>query len=230
MTTTQDELAELDRRRAIQQRLDEAAGLWTPFIKTFIITQRATGEEFDIREEGYIGCFANNRYTVMVRPMYREQSIISAGLEQPLWLSIRREDRAPVRSWRDMQRVKDEIAGPDREAVEIFPADARLVDTANQYHLWVMPPGTRVPFGFEERLVLDADTVVPDSPGGHVQHALVEAVPFIRERLSKHRAWMNGSLGTDFVGDERSELLEMERREAIIEELTLILTQLGGVQ
>jgi hypothetical protein len=70
-----------------------------------------------------------------------------------LHLSIRNLRREAVRDWRDLQRIKNEIAGPEREAVEIYPAESRLVDSSNQYHLWVLPEGERVPIGYEERLV-----------------------------------------------------------------------------
>lgn len=70
-------------------------------------------------------------------------------------LSIKRIDREPVHDWRDLQQIKNALCGPEREAVEIYPAESRKVDTANQYHLWVLPVGARVPFGFQTRLVTD---------------------------------------------------------------------------
>ncbi len=93
--------------------------------------------------------WTNDRYTVIVRPV--------DGQDGWLWLSVHRNDRRPVRDWRDLQRIKTEIAGPEREAVELYPAESRLVDTANQYHLWVAPDGVRFPFGYTERLLVDAD-------------------------------------------------------------------------
>lgn len=72
-------------------------------------------------------------------------------------LSIRRNDRKPVHDWRHFQRIKSEIAGPDVEAFELYPAEERLMDTANQYYLWCLPPGQRLPVGFETgRNVQDA--------------------------------------------------------------------------
>lgn len=73
-------------------------------------------------------------------------------------LSIKRLDKAPIKEWRDMQEIKNELVGPEWEAVELYPAESRLVDTANQYHLWVFigeGQDFRWPFGFNERLVLD---------------------------------------------------------------------------
>ena len=42
-------------------------------------------------------------------------------------------------SWPEMQRIKDEIAGPRATAVEVYPPRAEVVDDANMYHLWVLP-------------------------------------------------------------------------------------------
>lgn len=63
-------------------------------------------------------------------------------------LSFKRNDRAAVRDWRHVQAIKNEVAGIDREAVEIYPIETNLVDAANEYHLWVLPPGTELPLGF----------------------------------------------------------------------------------
>lgn len=87
--------------------------------------------------------FRNNRYQVVRRPME----------DGAVMLSIFRIDRAPSRDWRDFQRIKNELAGVEREAVEIYPAESRKVDMANQYYLWVLPVGTRVPWGFDERML-----------------------------------------------------------------------------
>lgn len=70
-------------------------------------------------------------------------------------LSIRRQDRKPARDWRDFQRIKDQLAGHDVEAIELYPARARVADSANQYHLWCLPPGQRIPVGFTDGLVMD---------------------------------------------------------------------------
>lgn len=88
----------------------------------------------------------NDRYVVTVHR--RPEGSVST-------LSIRRDDRKAARDWRDFQQIKNDIAGPDAEAVELYPAEDRLVDTANQFWLWCLPPGTRFPFGFPGRAVED---------------------------------------------------------------------------
>lgn len=77
-------------------------------------------------------------------------------------LSIKRYDRAPIRNWRHFQQMKNEICGETAEAVELYPSEARIADNANQYHLWVMPPGVNVGLGWPEGMVADPSG---DAPG-----------------------------------------------------------------
>lgn len=69
-------------------------------------------------------------------------------------LSIKRIDRETIHDWRDLQRIKNELVGPENEGVEIYPAESRKVDTANQYHIWVYKDKEyRIPMGFDTGLV-----------------------------------------------------------------------------
>jgi hypothetical protein len=89
--------------------------------------------------------FLNNIYRVLVR---REPPIVH--------LTITRLDGQPCKNWRHFQLIKNEIVGPEFEAVELFPAESRLVDMDNEYHLWVNADnGFRFPFGYERRHVLN---------------------------------------------------------------------------
>jgi len=74
-----------------------------------------------------------------------------------MWhLSYKRRDREPFNDWRIKQRIKNSIVGPEHEGVELNPAESRLVDTANQLHLYVIKdPEVRFPFGFQNRMVTD---------------------------------------------------------------------------
>lgn len=85
----------------------------------------------------------------------------AAGFEWPamLHLSIKRRDKGPIHDWRVMQEIKNQILSPEYEAVELYPAESRLTDTANQYHLWAFAhPGVAFPFGyFDGRNVNDND-------------------------------------------------------------------------
>lgn len=73
-----------------------------------------------------------------------------------LHLSIKRIDREPIHDWRELQAIKDQLVGPGNEGVELYPAHSRVIDTANQYHLFVLKdPKLRFPFGFAARVVND---------------------------------------------------------------------------
>lgn len=48
--------------------------------------------------------------------------------------------------WAEKQRIKNELFGADRVAIEVFPTEAELVDEANMYHVWIMPKGFIIPF------------------------------------------------------------------------------------
>lgn len=93
----------------------------------------------------------NDKYQVSIF-----EQAVPDGFPAMLHLSIKRHDRSPVFSWRDIQSIKNELVGPEHEAVQLFPAESRLVDGANQYHLFAFrEPGVRFPFGFPNRVVGD---------------------------------------------------------------------------
>ena len=65
------------------------------------------------------------------------------------YLSIKRHDKQPCNDWQDFQTIKNILCGDDSEAIQIYPAEYRLLNTANQYHLIVFPPELcPIPFGF----------------------------------------------------------------------------------
>jgi len=51
-----------------------------------------------------------------------------------------------------MQEIKNQICGCEAEGVELYPAESRLVDQANQYHIWVLN-GAMWPVGWATRVV-----------------------------------------------------------------------------
>ena len=54
-------------------------------------------------------------------------------------------------SWAEKQEIKNELFGVRRTAIEVFPAEDRLVDTADVYHLWVFDKKFRLPFGIHPK-------------------------------------------------------------------------------
>lgn len=72
-------------------------------------------------------------------------------------LSIKRNDRRPCNDWRDMQEIKNLLAGAERQAIQIFPKESHLMDTSNQYHLWVFPEDMLIPIGWFTRVTVDVE-------------------------------------------------------------------------
>ena len=86
------------------------------------------------RDEQPNEMWRSNKYLVQV---YYEPD----GIER---LSIHSTEHDGTR-WRDgitwdtLQRLKSECGRGDRDALEVYPSDAHVVNVANIRHLWVMP-------------------------------------------------------------------------------------------
>jgi hypothetical protein len=107
-------------------------------------------EQMLARQNG-LQAYANDTYIVLV------------GHVPPfLRLTVKRHDGDTVRCWKDLQTIKNTFAHPECEAVELFPAESRLIDTANEYHLWVhSQAGFQFPLGFQA-----GRTVIPTPAAG----------------------------------------------------------------
>jgi hypothetical protein len=53
-------------------------------------------------------------------------------------LSILRHDGQLAHDWRDLQAIKTMLVGPEFEAMELYPAESRVIDVANETHLFVV--------------------------------------------------------------------------------------------
>lgn len=51
-------------------------------------------------------------------------------------LIIRRQDRQAIHNWQHFYEIKNQLLGPECEAVEVYPKDSHLIDEKHQYHLW----------------------------------------------------------------------------------------------
>jgi hypothetical protein len=77
-------------------------------------------------------------------------------------LTIRRLDRGPMHDWRHVQQIKNEIVGKENEMVELYPAESRLRDSANQYWFYGFnDPKVCFPFGMLGRFVDDGNDFGP---------------------------------------------------------------------
>ena len=128
------------------------------YAKTFIRETKEEAESCDaiFTEEAIIAewektenleCWKNDLYTVLVD---RDNEEYMGYIH----ISFRRNDRQPVTDWRHKQNIKNQLIGEECEAIELFPAESRLVDQANQYHMWGLPdPKNQFPVGFNRRFV-----------------------------------------------------------------------------
>ena len=110
------------------------SGIWAPWTRTPVPHGFGSSWCREIRE-GY----GNGCYAVLVRPL-------ASGV---VHLAIRSVSNLEP-PWRDLQRIKNELVGPERFAVQVQPPASRLVDDADMYHLWVMPDGYSPGFGLHD--------------------------------------------------------------------------------
>lgn len=89
----------------------------------------------------------SERYQCTVRYLKSSDPSLPVGREGMMHLSIHANDRGPMRNWRHLQQIKNEVAGEDRTAVEVFPPEHELTDSANEYHLFVLPAGVNLGYG-----------------------------------------------------------------------------------
>jgi len=108
--------------------------------------------------------------------------------DHPLWhLMICRMDDAPCRDWTIFQAIKNEIIGPEYEAIELYPAQSRLMDVFNKYHLWVLAPKDdeelppRFPFGCRHRGLRTSEPLIVLVP----ERCLAEHRQEMRETMDR---------------------------------------------
>lgn len=113
--------------------------------------------------------YFNGKYQVLVR-YFSDDWLV---------LSIRREDRKPIMDWRDVQWIKNQLLGDEAEMIQLFPAESRLVDTANQYYFYSpvqQEPPFRFPLGFTERMVTERIQLTQPGAGTSEQRPFAEHV------------------------------------------------------
>ena len=136
---------------------------WSEFVETSLdvpeefhaLRRGVRGELADSPPERF---FNNSRMSVILTEV-KSGWTDTDGEPIPLsYLAIKYHDRSARHDWRDFQRVKNEILGEEVEAIELFPAESRLVDSANQFHLYALPEGMKIPFGMDSRSVCSGGT------------------------------------------------------------------------
>jgi hypothetical protein len=101
------------------------AGTWTPW-ETITFPRGSAGDGWAAE---FTTVHRNNVFAVLDRTLdngIRHLGISSLSGERP--------------TWPEAQRIKDELAGEKATAVEVYPPRAEVVDEADMYHLWIVPP------------------------------------------------------------------------------------------
>jgi hypothetical protein len=134
---------------------------WTPFKETSSILLELVPQDAKKPEKLY----QNSRYWVFLftTPLAAGRILIE--------LAIRNKDQSAKHDWREFQRIKNELLGPEEEAVELYPAESRLTDTKNEFHLWCIR-GMQFPFGWNEREVSEASERQRPWPDGEKPNEL----------------------------------------------------------
>ena len=141
---------ERDATMCMRQRaalLEQPAEFFRPFFqgRDPSLEEKLWHVESAVQSLTYLHIYENNLYHVEI-----------AHGHPFIHLDISRRDGGPCKNWRHFQQIKNELVGPEHEAMELFPAESRLVDAGNEYHLWVHAvPTQRFPVGFDRRFVLD---------------------------------------------------------------------------
>lgn len=81
----------------------------------------------------FVGGYHNNLFAVQLF-----QRRVRIGSEEVVCrhLAISRHDQSEITGWETLQRIKNEIVGPETIAVEVFPKQSEVVNEANMRHLF----------------------------------------------------------------------------------------------
>lgn len=126
-----------------QNKPKKSNSLWTEFQQVHPLDADREPVELGKGESWW----RNSFYTVFRRELQFEE-----GIEGPIQLSIRRNDGKAIREWRHLQRVKNEVVDPEREAAEIFPPQSMVTSMGHEHHLFVTPVGVSSIYVYEEKV------------------------------------------------------------------------------
>lgn len=102
--------------------------------------------------------WTNDTYFVSVRRWQTDRVFGTRG--GMIQIGIASLDGTARHDWRDFQAIKNQLAYPECEAFELYPAESRLLDPSNYYTLWCFPGVKRLKIGVEKRDVLQQDEAI----------------------------------------------------------------------
>lgn len=121
----------------------KTSSIWTEFQQVY--PMREDGTRVDLEKgETY---WRNSFYLV-----FRKELEPEVGLQGSVLLRIRHNQDKAIREWKHLQRIKNELAGSEREATEIFPPQSMVTSMDNEHHLFVTPVGVSSIYVYEEKV------------------------------------------------------------------------------
>jgi hypothetical protein len=109
-------------------------------------------------------CWYSDIYHVTLRRHKKDPVFHSKG--GMIQLGINTHEGHARHDWRDFQEIKNQLAGKETEAFELYPADSRLLDPSNYYSLWCFPSLNGINVGiFDSRDVRDQDVALAPQRG-----------------------------------------------------------------
>jgi len=134
---------------------EAAAESSSPFQPMVMFRTRRPGDPPGAPDE----CWTNDKYMVTLRRKPEDKVFGSRG--GMIQLGIANNDGTARHDWRDFQAIKNQLAGPECEAFELYPAESRLLDPSNYYTLWCFPGVKRLKIGHDlQREVRDAEMAI----------------------------------------------------------------------
>lgn len=135
----------------------------------------------------------NDIYDVVVRRHYDEPVPVNtteweAMVPRMIQIGLGALDGSARHDWREFQRMKNFLAGPEWEGVELYPAESRLVDPSNYFYVWCFPK--KFMFGFNERRVVTPANCVAPQRGWHKDDEPKDASD--ATKLKEIKEWLFG--------------------------------------
>lgn len=85
---------------------------------------------------GMTRAFRNNRFTVMI---YDNTPTTHGPATRVM---VQNHYDKPIEGhWRELQKIKNEVFGPEVVAIEYYPRESDLINSHNIYWLWIFPEG-----------------------------------------------------------------------------------------
>jgi hypothetical protein len=133
-------------RKAHPEAAREKSGVLKPLMRDPTYQKRGPGKP----DEAWF----NDTYYVHLR-RYEVDPVFGTS-EGMIALGISSLDGSARHDWRDMQAIKNQLAGPECEGFELFPAESRLLDPNNHYIIWLFPGVKQIRVGETARKVRGA--------------------------------------------------------------------------